>query len=125
MGETVVTIGVSSLSNKKGRKTTVLVDTGATYTAICGRFLSSLGIKKVRRVTIEFANGKVEQRFVGDAFLEVEGIRVPNPVIFARSSDANVLGLITLESCGLAVDTVNRKLVKLRRIHHYANLRLI
>lgn len=119
MGKIIVRVKVSSLSNNKSNEVEVLVDTGATYTSISSEILKKLKVKKVRKVNIEFANGKVEERYIGNIFIEVEGIKVPNPVLFAEKSDANVLGLITLESCGLTVDPINRKLLPLAKIHHY------
>ena len=94
---------------------------GATYTSIASEILHKLNVEKVRKVNIEFANGKVEQRYVGDVYIKVESIKVPNQIIFAEKDDASVLGLVTLESCGLTVDTINRKLVPLPKIHHYQN----
>jgi len=119
MGETIVKIKVSSLKNLNWREIETIADTGATYTAIPEEVLKELKVERVRKVNIEFANGKVEPRDVGDVFIEVEGIVTPNPVIFAQKDDASVLGLVTLESCGLTVDPISRKLVPLPKIHHY------
>lgn len=119
MGETIVKIKVSGLSNRKVAEVEVLVDTGATYTAIPEQILRKLNVRRVRKIHIEFANGQVERRDIGDVMIEVRGIRTPNPVIFAKQRDARVLGLITLESCGLTVDPMSKKLVPLRKIHHF------
>jgi len=119
MGETIIKIKVSNLSNKRTAEVDVLVDTGATYTTIPETLLEKLKVKRVRKVNIEFANGKVETRDIGDVWLEVGRIKTSNPVIFAKKKDAKVLGVITLESCGLTVDPVSKKLVPLPKIHHY------
>ena len=119
MGETIVKIKVSGVSNRKTEEVEVLVDTGATYTAIPEQILRKLNVRKVRKINIEFANGQVEKREIGDVMIEVNGIKTPNPVIFAKEKDARVLGLVTLESCGLTVDPLSKKPVPLRKIHHY------
>lgn len=123
MGETIIKIKVSNLTNKKSVEIDTLVDTGATYTSILAEVLEELNVEKVRKVNIEFANGKVEERYMGDVYIEVENIKVPNQVIFAEKDDVVVLGLVTLESCGLTVDPINRKLVPLPKIHHYYSIK--
>lgn len=120
MGETIVKIIVSNLTDKETAEVEVLVDTGATYTAIPEGILKRLKVKRTRKVKIEFANGEVEERNIGNVWIEVDGIKTANPVIFAKEKDAIVFGLITLESCGLTVDPVSKKLVPLPKIHHYS-----
>jgi len=119
MGETIVKIKISSLKNSHWEEVETLVDTGATYSTIPCEILEKLGIEKVDKIHLKFANGKIEERAVGFAFIEVANKLTPERVIFGEKEDAIVLGLITLESCGLAVDPVNRKLVPLQEIHHY------
>jgi clan AA aspartic protease len=122
MGETIVKIRVSNLTNKKTGEIEVLVDTGATYTTVPGEILEELGVEKVDKVVIELADGRTLERYIGNIYIEVEGRKRANPVIFGEESDASILGLVSLESCGLTVDPVNRKLVPLPKIHHYRNL---
>ncbi len=125
MGETSVKVRVFDLKGEKYRDVDVLVDTGATYTAIPERILEEIGIERIGKVRIEFANGEIEERDIGNVLIEVEGIRRANPVIFAKEKDASVLGLITLESCGLTVDPVSKKLIPLKKIHFYFQSPLI
>ncbi|MEW6042254.1 MAG: hypothetical protein AB1633_12120 [Elusimicrobiota bacterium] len=40
-------------------------------------------------------------------------------VIFGKEIDATIMGVVTLEECGLTVDPINRKLVPLTKIHHF------
>ncbi|MDI6840997.1 MAG: retroviral-like aspartic protease family protein [bacterium] len=119
IGDTIVKIKVPAIADKEIVEVDTLVDTGATYTALPEEFLEKLKVKRVRKVKIEFANGNVEERDIGNVWIEVNGIKTPNPVIFAKENDAIILGLVTLESCGLILDTVNKKLVPLPKIHHY------
>ncbi len=119
MGETIAKIKVFDLTGKRSIEVNALVDTGATYTAIPEKLLESIGIKKDGKIKIKFANGKIEERYIGNVLIEVEGIKRANPVIFAKEEDAIVIGLITLESCGLTVDPISKKLIPLPEIHHY------
>jgi predicted aspartyl protease len=125
MGETIVKIKVSSLTNKKLAEVEVLADTGTTYTTLPAETLEELGVKRSRKIDLELANGSIIQRDMSNVLLEVEGIQTANPVIFAEKNDAFILGLVTLESCGLMVDTINRKLVPLPKIHHYIFRRIL
>lgn len=119
MGETITKIKVSNLTNRKSKEVEVLVDTGATYTTIPGSILQSLGIEIIDKITIKLADGRTIERNLGAAMVEVEGKLRPTPLIFGEEEDASIMGLVTLESCGLTVDTINRKLVPLPEIHHY------
>jgi clan AA aspartic protease len=119
MGETTVRIKVSSLTGEESAEVEVLVDTGATYTAIPETILERLGVERIGKVKIEFANGEMEERDIGNALIEIDGMKRANPVLFAKGRDAVVFGLVTLESCGLTVDPVSRKLVPLAKIHQY------
>ncbi|MEW6104236.1 MAG: retroviral-like aspartic protease family protein [bacterium] len=121
MGEVVTKIKVSHLANKKFVEIETLVDTGATYTVIPSKILEDLNISKIRRINVEFANGEVEERDMGDVYIELENVRVPNQIIFGKEKDAIVLGLITIESAGMTVDPINRKLLFLPKIHCYKN----
>ncbi|ADY02477.1 hypothetical protein VMUT_2282 [Vulcanisaeta moutnovskia 768-28] len=51
----------------------LLVDTDSTYTMIPGRVLEDLGIKPTRSVRLRLADGRVIERPLGEAGIEVEG----------------------------------------------------
>lgn len=90
---------------------TALADTGATLTVIPGQLLGSLGIQRVRAISLVLADGRRAQRHVGDAVVEVDGDAAPCRVVFGEPDDAALLGLTVLEQLGLAVDPVQRRLV--------------
>jgi predicted aspartyl protease len=119
MGETVVNLKISSLKDLHWEVVEVLADTEATYTTLPHKVLQQLGIEQTEKIHIKFANGEVEEKYIGNVLIELEGRIRANPVIFGEKNDALVLGLITLESYGLTVDTINKKLVPLPEIHHY------
>ena len=119
MGETIVEIKISNLTNKKSTELQVLVDTGATYTTIPESILQNLGVEVMDKVNLELADRRIIERNLGEVIIEVEGKKRTTPVIFGSEKDALIMGLVTLETCGLTVDTINRKLVPLVKIHHY------
>jgi len=112
MGEVHVNIMVvNPQTGVRSGEISALADTGATLTVIPGEVLRTLGIQKVRTVSLMLADGRRAQRDVGDAAVSVNGESVPCRVVFGESGDAVLLGLTVLEQAGLAVDPVQRRLV--------------
>lgn len=93
----------------------LVVDTGATISFVSGELLANLDIQP-RWTDREFetASGDVIRRSVGAAALVVDGQETITPVVFAEPGDAAVLGAVALESLGLMVDPVARRLVPRR-----------
>lgn len=96
-----------------------LVGTGATYSVMPEIILQKLRVNPIDTITIELADGRIVKRTMGEVKIELEGKVRTTPVLFGKKSDATLIGLVTLETCGLAVDPVHKKLVPLRKIHHY------
>jgi len=119
VGETIARIKVSSLKNLQSKEMDALVDTGATYTTLPGDILLALGVEYVDRISLKLADSRVIERRVGNVVVEIEGKIRATPVIFGEAGDATIVGLVTLEACGLTVDTINKKLIPLPEIHHY------
>jgi len=112
MGEVRVEIAViNPRTGARSEAITALADTGATLTVVPGPFLESLGIEKVRTVSLVLADGQRAQRHVGDAVVAIDGDAAPCRVVFGEADDAALLGLTVLEQLGLAVDPVQRRLV--------------
>lgn len=89
----------------------VLVDSGATFTQLPAAVLDKAGVPRLREVKLTLADGRKIVRSVGPAFVKVNGSIVTCDVIFAEKGDASLLGVITLEAAGLAIDPVARRLV--------------
>jgi len=121
MGETRAKIKVTGLIPNGAAEFEAVVDTGATYTALPKRALTRLGIKPEGKITIELADGRTATRFIANVLLELGGQRRANPVLLGEKTDARVIGLVTLESCGLAVDPITRRLMPVSKIHHYSS----
>ena len=68
-----------------------------------------------RKEEFELADGEVIKRKVGDAYFEYGGKRGSAPVIFGEEGDSSLLGVLTLEALGFALDPLKREIKPLRR----------
>ncbi len=112
MGEIRVEIvAVNPRTGARSEAMVALADTGATLTVMPGEVLDRLGIRRLRRVALVLADGRRQEREVGDAMVTLNGDSVPCRVVFGEPGDAVLLGLTALEQLGLAVDPVQRRLL--------------
>ena len=88
-------------------------DTGAAYSWISKARLDPLGVQKVRRLQFRTIEGHTVERDLAAVFLSADGFTGGDNVVVAESGDLEVLGAHSLESLGLAVDPVHKKLVPL------------
>jgi aspartyl protease family protein len=88
----------------------LLADTGSIYTMIKRKFLEELHIKPRGKRKFKTADGRLVEREVGAAEIEINGQSTYSIVIFGENSDAEVLGVTTLEELGLQVDPVTGEL---------------
>jgi len=112
MGE--VRVEIAALNPRTGERSEAMIalaDTGATLTVLPGQVLERLGIARLRRVFLMLADGRRQERDVGDAAVALNEDSVPCRVVFGEPGDAAVLGLAALEQLGLAVDPVQRRLL--------------
>jgi len=89
-----------------------LADTGATLSVVPRVILQELGIQKIRKISLVLADGRRAERYVGEAAVAVDGESVPCRVVFGEPGDSTLIGLTVLEQLGLAVDPVQRRLVR-------------
>ncbi len=93
----------------------LLVDTGATISFVPTEVLADLGIvPRGPEREFETASGAVIRRRLGVASLVVDGHETITPVVFGESGDAAILGAVALESLGLIVDHIARRLIPRR-----------
>ena len=88
-------------------------DTGAAYSWISKDRLEPLGVQKVRRLQFRTIEGHTVERDLAAVFLSTDGYTGGDNVVVAEPGDLEVLGAHSLESLGLAVDPVHKKLVPL------------
>lgn len=102
---------VSALNGDSSLGVKATVDTGATYTVLPARVLRQLGVSPTRKLTFELADGRRQVMDVGQAWVTIDGTTEMTPVVFGGDATEALLGAVTLQIVGLAVDSVGEKLV--------------
>jgi len=88
----------------------LLADTGAIYSIIPSKMLESIKIERRSMRRIRLADGRIIERHLGIAEIEVRGETAHSNVIFGEDEDPSVLGVTALEELGLQVDPVTGEL---------------
>jgi len=91
-----------------GEKVRMLVDTGATLTAISSQLAQRLGVPKLPPRKVKLANGSEVEAEVGMIDIKVNGREVPTMVLIM--GEEPLLGVETLETLGLKVNPETGKL---------------
>ena len=87
-----------------------LIDSGAAYSVVPEETLRKIGICPTSKRSFILANGELIERKTGDAIFEYRGISGASPVIFGQKDDSVLLGVVTLEALGFALDPIKREL---------------
>lgn len=111
MGTVTLTIGVGSPQGQEFEELEVTVDTGSTFTAVPREMLQRLGVRVERSMPSVTADGRIVPVDVAHTTIKLEGLEFPTPVIFAEPGEPSLLGVVTLEEAGLAVDPVGGQLI--------------
>ena len=111
MGTFTVPIQIGSLAGRRFVDVTALVDTGTTYAALPGSFLTQLGVEQEGYRRFELADNRVVEYAVGYARVRVDGNETVAQVVFAPEDTSPLLGATTLENLSLAVDPVHQRLI--------------
>lgn len=113
MGMTQVTIKIKNPQNPKVQvKEQFLVDSGAAFTVIPADLVKKLKLEPIYEKEFSLADGKIVKRKIGSALIEFEGQELPSAVVLGKKDDVRLLGALTLESFGLALDPFERKIYK-------------
>jgi len=89
----------------------VIVDTGAAYSWVSRTRLEALGVSAVRRMRFRTIEGHTIERDLAPVFVATDGFTGGDNVVVAEPGDMEVMGAHTLESLGVTVDPVGKKLV--------------
>jgi predicted aspartyl protease len=108
MGETMVKVRVHG---PKGYvDVEMIADTGATLTTITESAAKRAGIVSLGSVAVKLADGSREMVAVAQAEVEIRGDRAPVRVLIGSDEQVSLLGLTSLETLGLKVNPVERRL---------------
>ena len=111
MGLTVLRIEVGNPADPEHTETLdFLVDSGAVYSVVPSPVLARLGIKPIAEQEFRLADGTCITRRKGIALFKYRGAIGGADVIFGEETDSVLLGAMTLEALGLALDPLKREL---------------
>jgi len=103
---------------RRGTKRPVrfLVDSGAVYSVL--RLADWRPLRLVAQQELEFvlADGTPLRRQVGECMFELEGRRATSPVVLGEGQDEALLGAVTLETLGLVLNPLTRRLQPMRML---------
>ena len=86
------------------------VDSGAVYSVVPADVLRRLRIQPLKQETFRLANGTHIVRHKGVALFKFQEWIGGSDVVFGEEGDATLLGALTLEALGLALDPIKREL---------------
>ena len=115
MGTFRVEIEVGDPEGTRFESVEALVDTGATNTAFPASQLRRMGVSPHRKAMFELADGRQTELDIGRTWVRVDGRQEFTQVVFAGERTEPILGAVTLEEMGLAVDPVGRRLQPVRK----------
>ena len=95
---------------KRSIDLTFLVDSGAIYSVIPATLLRKLGVRPHSKRTFILADGSEITRKIGDVLFRLDGRQGAAPVIFGEREDSTLLGSVSLEALGMALDPIKREL---------------
>jgi clan AA aspartic protease len=90
-----------------------LVDTGAIDCMAPGESLAAAGVVPEGVQQYELANGEPITFEYGFARITLMGLETVAPIVFGPPGTEPLLGVVALESLGLAVDPIKKTLVRL------------
>ncbi len=112
MGIFNVPIEVGDPEGGRFERVEALVDTGATFTIVPAPILDALGVQPQRSGAFELADGSFRDYRIGETILQVNGEEVHSVVVFGDREMQPILGAVTLEILGLAVDPARKRLIR-------------
>ena len=89
----------------------VVVDTGASYLALPRSLLTSLGYRAIDRQRVIFATGETAVWDVAEVRIRLHGRERTVLTFLASDQSPKLLGAQTLETFGLGVDPLGKRLV--------------
>jgi clan AA aspartic protease len=88
-----------------------LVDTAALFTQIPAEILTRIGIAASGSRAVHYADGTRDVVPVAKADITIDGVETATMILCGRPQSLVLLGATTLETLGLGVDPVHKKLI--------------
>ena len=116
MGTFSANIEIGSPDASRFETVNAFVDTGSSLTAIPAPILLRLGVTPHRKNIFDLADGREIERDVGRAWLRIGQQSEITLVMFADAATEPLLGAISLQELGLAVDSPTERLIPSPRL---------
>lgn len=101
---------------EKKEKLTLLVDSGALYSVVPKAIAKKLGIKPMGKDVFFLANGERIERDMAQALFFYLDKWGPSKIIIGEPGDSALMGVVTLEALGYALDPLRRELKPLKML---------
>lgn len=88
----------------------LLVDSGAFYSVLPQAAWRALGLGPTRTLDFCLVDGTVISRGVSECRFRYEGVEASSPVVLGGPDDVGLLGAVTLETMGLVLNPLERRL---------------
>ena len=111
MGIFNVEFTIGSADGSRSLSLVGMIDTGSLYSIIPASVLDGLGIARDETEQFRLADGSIREMDLGLARLEMDGRARTVHIAFGPDDDVVVIGAMTLERFGVAVDPVHRRLI--------------
>ena len=115
MGTFSANIAIGSPDGSRFETVNALVDTGSSLTAIPAPILRRLGVTPHRKNAFELADGREIERDVGRTWIRI-GQQSEITLVMSDAETEPLLGAISLQELGLAVDSPNERLIPSPRL---------
>ena len=112
MSEFTVEIRIGDSSGRRFESVQALVGTSATYTTLPDSVLRRLGVHPTGDRSFVLPDSRCVRRSAANVPITLAGQTLLNLVVFESDDATPRLGAVTLATFGLAVDPVNRRLIR-------------
>ncbi len=88
-----------------------LVDTGALYTQVPAELMAQVRIETSGVRAVHYADGTKDTVPIAKADIALNGVEAATMVLCGKPNSLILLGAVTLESLGLGVDPIHKRLI--------------
>jgi clan AA aspartic protease len=113
MGKVIEKVKITNLLDPtKSVKVEAVIDTGATMVVLPQNIVRKLGLKKIRKVKVKYANNSTESKSIyGVVTIEIKGRTGNFDVLAEAEGSQSLIGQVVLEVLDLVVDPRTRTLI--------------
>lgn len=111
MGTFHIRLEIGNVEDSRFQPVDALVDTGASLTRVPRSVLERLGVGPLEPWPFRLADDRQVQYEVGQTQIRLGGRTRFTPVVFGEEASDPLLGAVTLETFGLGVDPIGRRLI--------------